>query len=191
MPVTVELKKLKILLKEQELILQKKSYEIAKLQLDLANKTSVHDAQEIILLKDKVKSLTKINSELKEKVSTLKSLSNPKAIKDRDKEIISLIEVKQKLEGKLQLLIAKSISTGEAQKNDHDFVKNLYSKIASLIDEAVVESSPQPYVIEYVGRFSKAIEKSKSIQPLQDLLIELITEFNDVAMDRRSSKKKK
>ena len=61
MPVTVELKKLKILLKEQELILQKKSYEIAKLQLDLANKTSVHDAQEIILLKDKVKSLTKIN----------------------------------------------------------------------------------------------------------------------------------
>jgi hypothetical protein len=188
---TVELKNLKMLLKEQELILQKKSYEIAKLQLDLSSKTSVHDAQEISLLKDKVKSLTKINSELRVKVSTLKSLSNHTAVKERDKKIASLIGVKQKLEEKIQLLIAKSISMGEVRKNEHDFVKNLYSKIATLIDDAVVDASPQPYVIQYVERFSKAIEKSKSIQPLQDLLIELITSFNDVAINRRSNIKKK
>lgn len=188
---SVELKQLKILLKEQELILQKKSYEIAKLQLDLSNKTSVHDAQQITLLKDQIKSLSKLNSELKEKVSILKSSSNLATIKKQDKEIASLISVKKKLEGKVQLLVAKSLSISEARKSDDDLAKNLYSRIAKVIEEAVIDASPQPYVSEYVGRFSKALVKDKNIQPLQDLLIELITKFNDVAIDERTKKKKK
>lgn len=188
---SIEIKQLKMLLKEQELILQKKSYEIAKLQLDLSNKTSVHDAHEISLLKDKVKSLTKTNSELKAVVSNLKSSTNPAIIKKQDEEIASLISVKKKLEEKIQALIAKSLSISEARKSDDDLAKNLYSRIAKVIEDAVIDASPQPYVSEYVGRFSKALAKGKSIQPLEDLLIELITKFNDVAMDGRANNKKK